>query len=275
MPIGISTASLYPMDTSEALKVIAGFGIKHAEVFINTSSELEKGYLNMLKKTADDNGIKIAAIHPFTSAFESFMLFSGYKTRFYDMSEYYKKYYEAANILGAEVVVIHGDRKIGAVSDAEYFERFASLMENGRAQGVTVAQENVSMYRSADPEFIREMKRQIKDVRFVFDVKQAVRSGYDPCLVLESMNKNVIHVHLSDNIQHEGCDIIKKDLKDKTCLLPGKGNFSFKQLFESLKLLQYKGVCVIEVYRNAYTDIKELNQSAKKVLEFVEKNHNI
>lgn len=260
MEIGISTASFYPIDTYEALKSIAGFSVKTAEVFFNTFSELNSPYIDRLKKIADENNIKITSIHPFTSGMESFMLFSEYKTRFYDMAEYYKRYNEAANLLGAKIVIIHGD-KIFAISDEEYLERFACLMENSKRQGIITAQENVNMFRSASPKFISKMKNEIK-AKFVFDIKQSLRSGYNPYEIIDAMGSNLVHVHLSDS-KSDISDVNSQIFADNNCLLPGRGDFDFKRLFKRLKSLNYTGDIIIEVYKNSYDKLCEIKSAYK------------
>ena len=260
MEIGISTASFYPMDTYKALEHIADFGVKTAEIFFNTFSELEPPYINRIKSLAEENNIKITSIHPFTSGMESFMLFSQYKARFYDMAEYYKRYNEAANFLGAKIVVIHGDR-IGAISDEEYLERFAHLMENSEREGVITAQENVNKFRSSSPQFILKMKNEI-NAKFVFDIKQSLRSGQDPYIVIDAMGDNLVHVHLSDSKTGSG----KNDLDsgaDNTCMLPGRGNFDFARLFNKLNKIGYSGDIIIEVCKNSYEELSEIKTAYK------------
>ena len=270
MEIGLSTASFYPMDTYKALKHIANFEVKTAEIFFNTFSELELPYISRLKSIAEENNIKITSIHPFTSGMESFMLFSQYKARFYDMAEYYKRYNEAANFLGAKIVVIHGDR-IGAISDNEYLERFARLMENSEREGVITAQEN--NFRSASPQFILKMKNEI-NAKFVFDIKQSLRSGQDPYMVIDAMGENLVHVHLSDSKSVSG----KNDsdaVTDNTCMLPGRGNFNFLRLFNKLNKIRYSGDIVIEVYKNSYKELSEIKTAYKFCRNLLKTDNNM
>lgn len=272
MEIGISTASFYPMDTCKALETIARFGVKRAEVFFNTFSELETPYITRLKSIADENGIRIASVHPFTSGMESFMLFSQYKQRFYDMLEYYKRYNDAANYLGAKIVVIHGDR-VGAISDDEYLERFALLMENSARMGITTAQENVNKFKSASPNFILKMKNDI-NAKFVFDIKQAIRSGNDPYSIIDAMSDSLVHVHLSDSLSYAE-DKIEAVVSDATCLLPGNGNFDFKQLFDKLNAIGYSGNIIIEVYKNSYNELCEIKTAYNFCRNLLKSDNNI
>ena len=53
MRIGISTASLYPMRTEEALLFLCKNGVKVTEIFFNSFDELKPENVRRLKCTAD------------------------------------------------------------------------------------------------------------------------------------------------------------------------------------------------------------------------------
>ena len=82
---------------------------------------------------------------------------------------------EAANILGATILVLHGQNncgRYGGIEEADYLEKYLALYELGQQFGITVAQENVNGFRSANPAFIRRMREQLQNrCAFVFDVK--------------------------------------------------------------------------------------------------------
>ena len=180
------------------------------------------------------------------------MLFSDYERRFEDGLKFAKTYFEAMNTLGAKIFVLHGDRKESRHSDERYFERYQRFFREGQKEGICVAQENVCRCRSRDVDFIRNMKAALKDeVAFVLDLKQATRSDIDYRDVLSAMGEKIVHLHLND------CD------EQNDCLLPGKGNRDFKELFELIKNNGYKGSAVIEVYRQNFGEYDELIQSLK------------
>ena len=150
-------------------------------------------------------------------------------------------YMEAAQRIGAEILVLHGQRiGSGSLTDEAYYERYHRLYKMGREMGITVAQENVRMFRSSKTEFIRGMRQYLHDeCAFVLDVKQAHMSGLLPTEMLETMGERICHVHLSD---HNA---------EKTCLLPGDGDYDFSVLREKLQGMNYSGAVITEVYRNA------------------------
>lgn len=96
MRLGISTACLYPMVTEEALDRLLERGFRLFEIFFNTVSELEPGYVEGLRHRLDKAGAEVVSIHPFTSAFEVMLLFSDYSRRTEDGLVFYRSYFETA-----------------------------------------------------------------------------------------------------------------------------------------------------------------------------------
>jgi len=252
MDIGISTACFYPMDTEKSLKFLGDSGVKTAEIFLNSPSEVSTTFIKNLKKIADFYGMNVVSLHPLTSFAESYMLFSDYKRRFFDTKELYKKYYDACNILGAKYLVIHGDMKTNHISDEEYFDRFALMMQDGKSSGIGVVQENVNRYRSDNPEFLKKMKASIgDDLKFVLDIKQAVRAGHDVYEFVNVIGRDVVHIHISDN--KKGYD----------CLLPGDGDFDFEYFVKEMDNLNYFGDFIVEVYCDCFAENNHLIRKYK------------
>lgn len=238
MKFGVSTSCFYPELTEKSFEDICRHGLPCAEIFLNTMSELEESYLRELRAVSDCYGTEVISVHPFTCAFEPFMLFTGYERRFKDAVEYHKNYFNAMNILDAKIFVLHGDRAGSKTEPRDYYERFAVLRDLGKSFGITVAQENVVRCRSKELQFLVDMKAYLGgDVSFVFDNKQAVRSGIDYNDFIGALGENIIHVHLSDN--NAECD----------CLPLGKGSLDVRSLLLSLREKGYDGGVVVELYR--------------------------
>ena len=122
-------------------------------------------------------------------------------------------------------------------------------------EGVRVCQENVVRFRSENVEFLKKMRSALgDDFNMVFDVKQAIRSGYDPFYVLNEFKNDIVHIHLSDNTP------------EVDCMPPGRGTFDFRRLFDVMDSVDYKGGYVIEIYSKGYNVAEELKLS-KKYLE--------
>lgn len=254
MKIGISTASLYPLETEKALEFLGKNGIPVTEIFFNSPSELDDDFTDKLLEIKQRYGIEVVSVHPCGSVGEPYFLFSEYKRRYEETREFYKKYYKAAQKLGAKTIVLHGDSLMGHISMNEYCKRLDEMNEDAAFYGVTVSHENVNRFRCATPKNITEIRRLTNDRQeFTFDVKQAVRAGVSVQDVYEAMKGKIVNVHISDHSESDDC------------VLPGDGNFDFGQLFSVLQNDGYEGACLIEVYRRAYDEYSKLLDSHKFV----------
>ena len=254
MKLGVSTASFYPLETEIALEQIGKMGIKNTEIFFNAACELKPSFVDILGDIMDHYGITVSAVHPTMSLAESFMFFSAYDRRFYEGLEQYARYSEIAAILGAKYIIMHGGKPNGILSDEEYCERYMALNRETTKNGVYVLQENVVHHRSGDIEFLRAMRDILgDDARFCLDIKQSVRSGFDPMELVKEFSANAYHYHLSDHS-------LAGD-----CLLPLNGNFDFKGFFDFLKSINYGGSAIVEVYSSIYKDYTEITDSYKKL----------
>ena len=256
MNIGISTASFYPLETELALEEIGKSGIKTAEVFFNAECELKNSFTDILLEIKENYGLYIPSVHPTMSLAESFMIFSAYERRFYESLDQYSRYSEIAAKLGAKYIIMHGGKPNGILEDEEYCERYMLLKNAALKNGVTVLQENVALHRAGNIEFLRSMRDILgNDAEFCMDLKQAVRSGYAPIELISEFKDNIRHYHISDHS-------VESD-----CLLPLRGGFDFKSLFEFLKNDGYTGSFIIEVYRNAYRDFQEIFDSHRNLIK--------
>lgn len=253
MEIGASSACFYPLETEKSFLNIAELGFNHAEIFFNAHSELKPHYISELKRVKDAYGIEVVSLHPYGSFGEGYDFFSAYKRRFYDGIEYYKRYYNAAVLLGAKYIVMHGASMLYGINMEELAERFGVLNEVAQSFGCTVAHENIVNFLSATPNFHKYMKSQLGDsYKAVLDVKQARRAGVDPKEFIDVLGKNIVHVHLSDYN------------KDADCIVPGEeGLFDFEGLFTDLHRIGYSGRYIVELYADGYKSKKDIINSAK------------
>lgn len=255
MSIGISTASFYPLETEQAISLLAENGITATEIFVNAPRELKTSFADYILDIVKGTPLKITAIHPMQSFAEPYMIFSEYERRFEDSKNDFCRYFEMAAALGAKYINLHGDKPTGKLSVEEYCERFMILANIGKTYGVRLLQENVNGFRSADPDFLRDMVNILgDDISFTLDIKQSVRAGYTVPEILDAMNYQVSHVHISDHSPAGDC------------LLPGNGNFDFKALMNDLESHGYKGDYLIEVYQSAYKEFDEIFKSHKNLI---------
>ena len=254
MNLGISTASFYPLETELALEIIGKAGVKNTELFFNARSEMKESFIDILEDIKERYGINIVSIHPTLSLAEPYMIFSAYDRRFYEALDEYSRYSEIAARLGAKFIIMHGGKLNGILSDEEYCEKYMLIKQATLKNGVTVLHENVVNFRAGNLEFMRSMREILgKDAEFCFDIKQAIRCGYEPFSIIEEFYQNIHHYHISDHS-------ISSD-----CQLPFKGGFNFKKLFSFLYSTGYEGASIIEVYNNAYKDYSEITDSFEEL----------
>ena len=252
MNVGVSTANLYPMYTEEALEQLLKAGFQYIEIFINTESEAEPEFAGELRRRADVYGARILSVHSYNAISEAFLYFSNYQRRFEDGVKHLKKLFETACILGASYVIIHGDRPYSPLSDEDSIRRFERLYDLGKKYGIILLQENVFNYRSGNLAYLSNMRRLLGEkAQFVLDLKQCKRCGIHPSDVISAMAGGIRHVHVSDS----------DDLHD--CLVPGRGKTDYGELLSQLKKNGFEGDLIMELYRNNFNDITDLDQGCK------------
>lgn len=264
---GISTACLYPMETSESLAVLLSGGHTHFEIFFNTYREIQPDYISRLSAMLEEKDASVRSIHPFTSGYEGVMLFSNYETRFEDSLDFYRQYCRAAKQIGAEFLILHGMQVHHRTPENEkrYFHRYRELYRMAKEEyGITVAQENVTKFFSEEPGFIARLRDAVgNDCAFCFDLKQAVRTNVDCYEMLEAMGDKLVHIHLNDNKPGE------------TCLLPGQGNADLAKVLQTAKKHGFDGSVIVEVYRTNFKTMGELKDSAEMVAKLIENSEKI
>ena len=256
MLYGVSTASLYPMHTEDAVKTLGGLGVKNIEIFINDLSETQGEIAEKIIGAVKEYDMRVFSVHPFSSPMETLFMFSDYDRRRATFLEIYKHYFELTQRLGARFFVLHGAGLNSRCTDEFYFEQYIKLCEAAEGFGVTVSQENVAYCKSARIDFLRKLKEKCEGkARFVLDIKQAVRSGVSPSELIDVLGSDITHVHVSDNRE-------KAD-----CLPIGKGTFDLKALKRKCIDAGIDGAMLIELYRNNYGEPEELVQGVKFLSE--------
>ncbi len=260
MSVGISSACFYPEISENAVKYLCENGVSNIEIFFNSACEIEGEIFKEICACVKENGTRVVSVHPFSSVFEPFMLFSDYERRFLDGLELYKRYFEVCNVLGAKILVLHGDRADRTNCDDRYLDRYHRLYTAAKAQGVVLAQENVCYCRSHDIDFLKKMREELKDeVAFVLDLKQARRANTDYHEYIEAMGDKLIHLHAND--YDEAHD----------CLLAGKGVLDFSEVYSALDSVGFRGDSIVEVYRTNYGEPCELLESMHYLERFENK----
>ena len=257
MTSGISTASLYPLETEKAIKTLGELGVKNIEIFVNDMSELGGSIYREIVSYLSEYKMNAVSVHPFLSVLETSFLFYDYQRRVNTIIGLYEQYFEFAQAVGAKIFVLHGAKKDAHCTDEVYVERFMRLSDVAAKYGVTVAQENVHYCKSGSIDFLKTLKREC-GAKFVLDIKQAVRAGYDPLDIVDAVGEDIIHLHVSDN--RDGAD----------CVPVGQGTYDIAGLVRAMHAKGFDGAMLVELYNDGYSDLSELTESVNQ-LDYIAK----
>lgn len=259
MQIGVSSSCFYPLQTEAAFKAAGELGVKTAEIFFNSQCELHYPVINKIINIQNYYGIKVRSIHPYTSFAEPYMLFGKYERRTKEAIDFYKNYFEAAKMLGAECVVLHGGYIAPMQDEPLYAEVLSRLCDAAKPYDVSPAHEIVVGRTGSDLKFMSKLKKDCgKDFKAVLDIKQCRRSAVDEYEFIDLFADNLLQIHISD------CN------KESDCIPPGEGEYDFLKLFSYLKKSGYDESAVIELYADSYKDIKQIKNS-KVYLENIDR----
>ena len=259
MKVGISTASIFNKAMVEDIPaMLAPMGCRLIEVFLNTFSEYRPDFVGLLRKRIDDAGLRVYSVHPMSNQFEA-QLFSIHPRQKADAFSVYREALNEGRILGATHYEMHGSPHLGGTAKNLEMERitpiFRELLDTAAEYGVTLCLENVSWCFFHAPAFGRELKERLGDrrLKFVLDIKQAVRCGEDPFAFVEAVGEDLENWHL--------CDYAFDETGKLSLKMPGKGQCDFKALGAAMVRKGYRGPAFIEVYSDIYAQMDELKAS--------------
>lgn len=255
MEIGISTASFFnKMYIEDAVTELGSHGVGLTELFLNTFSEYEPEFVDVLQDRLRAQGMRAYSVHPQSPQFEP-QLFSIHPRQKQDAIAIYEKVLSAGERLGAQVYVMHGPATLNGAAKNMELERlaplFRELSDRALQHGLTLALENVSWCICCKPEFVTLLREATEDrMHFTLDIKQAVRSGHDPLQFLRAMGDHLVNVHL--------CDMEETEDHRWYWRMPGEGTFDFMALGKALRQMRYAGSAFVEVYSDMYRSMDEL-----------------
>lgn len=263
MITGISTASIFNRAMVEDIPaMLAPLDCRDIEVFLNTFSEYRPDFVRLLRRRIDDAGLAVYSVHPMSNQFEA-QLFSIHPRQKADAFSVYRDALNAGRILGASHYVMHGSPHLGGTAKNLEMERitpvFSELLDIAAEYGITLCLENVSWCFFHAPAFGAELKERLGDhrLKFVLDIKQAVRSGEDPFAFVEAVGEDMANWHL--------CDYAFDEAGRLTLKMPGRGQCDFLGLGKAMVNKGYKGPAFIEVYSDMYRDLDQLGSSFETI----------
>ena len=253
MQLGMSTAAFYGrFETEEAAKQIAARRFDCAEVFLQSISEYEPAFTSLVR--ANLGGVPCVSMHPSGIQFESQMFGRSQRQR-RDAFDLFRRTLDAAQMLGAKYYVYHG-RSTALLSPLPFnleanVDVVGQMMQEAAQRDIRIAWENVYWCQLTTCERIHDVKRQLPDVCFTLDIKQAMRAGEDPLQMAKAMGDKLVHVHVLD-----------WDERGRICL-PGEGCFDYEALFRLLRQMEYTGAVIFEPYLAVIRSDAALDASIK------------
>lgn len=265
MEIGISTASLFMRQYNEdAVRTINSLGVKTCEVFLETFREYDRAYGELLNENKGE--LRVDSVHLFTTHIEP-QLFSENDRTLNDALYFLDRAMDAANAFGTKYYTFHGTARYKKGSRSgknDDFDKMAAGIERARLlcekHGVALSLETVEWSTYNRPGVFFELLKRCPKLLATFDIKQVRLSGYSEKEYLKEIAGRISHVHVSD-----------VDENGRTCL-PGKGTYSFEDLFLRLADTGFDGSVQIEAYKNDYEDISELKIAAEYLQEILYKH---
>ncbi len=244
---------------------LESLGVKNAEVFLASFCEYEEDFAKTVAKTKGE--VCVHSIHTLNTHFEP-QLFHSYDRVRADAYAWLDKVLKCAQILGASCYTFHGMARFkkSAISGAgdnfeRYIQGFQEICARAKPYGVSVCLENVEWATYNRIGVFSTIAKEVPDLRGVLDIKQARISQVPYERYLEEMGEKITHVHLSD-IDENG----------KMCL-PGRGIFDFDTLVKRLQDVGFSGKLLIEVYKNDFDALYELQTACQFLDEILYKNN--
>lgn len=269
MNIGLSTASYFQkMQIEDAIPDIGAHGVRVCEVFLNTFSEYEPDFVELLAERLHEANLSTFSVHPMSMQFEP-QLFSIHPRQRQDAMDLYDRILAAGKRLGAVCYVMHGPARLfGGVKNIELSRITPILLElaaRAKDYGIQLTLENVSWCVFNEPEFGARLQSLTHgEIKHTLDVKQAIRSGYDPMDFIRAVGEHFINVHL--------CDATRFPSGGVRYDMPGFGEYDFVSMFNLLGEKGYTGPAFIEVYSDMYAQIPVLYESLARVRAIVSRS---
>lgn len=267
MEVGISTASYFSkLQIEDAVLDIGAHHVPLCEMFLNSFSEYEPEFVEMLAGRMKRAGLKAFSIHPMSMQYEP-QLFSLHPRQRGDAWKLFEQVLKDGQTLGVSHYVMHGPARlfdgVKNISLTRIAPILVELADMARGYGIQLTLENVSWCIFNQPDFGARLLDEIgtETLRFTLDVKQAIRSGYDPVDYIKTVGDYIVNVHL--------CDATRLPNGTTRYDMPGFGEYNFEKMFESLAAHRYGGPSFIEVYSDMYDSIPTLYISRERLMRIV------
>lgn len=253
VPVGLSTASVWPLKAGTAFELAAELGFDGVEVMVWADAVSQD--VSALRRWSRRTGVPVLSIHS-PSLLITQRIWSPDPVVRLRMSV------EAAQELGARTVVVHPPFRW----QRRYGDAFGDLVDElEETSGIEIAVEN--MFKVRPPGGSRNSRVSAfrpsidpTDVGFrhyTLDLSHTAAAGMDALALAQRMGEGLSHVHLAD-----GTGVPKDEH-----LVPGRGGQPCAELLEKLVSSGFAGQIVLEVNtRHALTGAERVRDLAEAVL---------
>jgi sugar phosphate isomerase/epimerase len=252
--VALSTASVYPESTASAFEMAARFGYDGVEIMVWTDPVSQD--IDSLQRLSEYHEVPILAIHAPCLIITQ---------RVWSPDPWVKlvKAKEAAERLGAEVVVVHPPFRW----QREYARDFITGIEKMADEtDVRFAVENMFPLRARGREVVPyapDYTTVDQDYRHVtIDLSHTAVSQSDALTMADELGERLVHVHIADG---EGGP------RDEH-LVPGRGTQPCAELLERLAERGYDGVVVVEINTRKAETRAERESDLAEALAFTRLN---
>lgn len=253
-----STGALFPLNTEDALQLLADAGFPNAELMPQCLSDASEKSTLLFEKT----GVRIASIHYPLAFFP--MLYSPHAAMQEDGRKYVRELLTLGKRLGTEFLVVHphepSRKGHDELLDAPVVENLRWLAEECEKYGIVVAMEN-SPKTCATPEQLDEYVKMLgcPNILPMVDTTEVREAAGDPVAFIEKLPP--CHLHMSDF------------LGDTKHLPAGEGDTDWAGVKRALGGDKYKGFYTLEPAYRFYID--DLPAKLKSAYEFLERTFGV
>ncbi|WP_447004640.1 sugar phosphate isomerase/epimerase family protein [Saccharothrix isguenensis] len=254
IPVGLSTAAVWPQPAGAAFQAAADLGYDGVEVMVWADPISQD--VKALERLAKSSGVPVLAVH-------APCLLISQRVWSPDPAERLRRSVRAAGDLGARTVVLHPP----FLWQRKYADGFADLVASLEdSSGVAIAVENMFPVRKA---LGRGRSVQVTAFRpsidptdvghrnYTLDVSHASAAHADVMELAKRMGEGLTHVHLADG----------SGLPKDEHLVPGRGNQPCGELLSHLTRTGFTGQVVLEVNtRRARTTAERAELLAESLL---------
>ncbi|MGH0052344.1 MAG: sugar phosphate isomerase/epimerase family protein [Sphaerochaetaceae bacterium] len=241
-----STGALYPLESEEALRLIAQAGFAHAELMPQCFADMDDQAALRFEKAK----VHIASIHYPLVMFP--MLYSAHPSMAKEGRALSEKIVALGQRLGTEYLVIHPtlayEGELKQIIEPSVVENIRFLGNLCAENSITLAMENYPVGVGQHPDTLQAYVKHwnMPEMKIMVDTTEVMEGGEEPVAFINALEEAPCHLHLSD-------------FGNKMKHLPiGKGEIPWADVFSLLDAKGFSGNYTLEPsYRHYLSGISE------------------